>query len=63
MQRDKQDENASGRPTEAKLERLYAHFYANERSTIPMTQIAKFAIATTMRIGGITPAMKLKLAA
>jgi integrase len=43
----------SRRPTESELERLYAHFDANERATIPMTRIVKFAIGTAMRIDEI----------
>lgn len=41
------------RPTEKELERLFAHFDANARSTIPMTRVVKFAIATAMRIDEI----------
>jgi integrase len=38
------------RPTQAELERLFVHFDENERYTIPMTRIIKFAIASAMRI-------------
>lgn len=38
------------RPTEDELERLFARFDANERLTIPMTQVVRFAIATAMRL-------------
>ena len=38
------------RPTEKELERLFAHFDANPRYTIPMTRILQFAIATAMRL-------------
>ena len=41
------------RPTEEELKRLFAYFGANERLTIPMTRIVKFAIATAMRIDEI----------
>lgn len=41
------------RPTQGELERLFAHFDANPRNTIPMTRIVKFAIATAMRIDEI----------
>ena len=41
------------RPTEAELERLYAHFDQNDRLTIPMTRVIKFAIATAMRLDEI----------
>jgi integrase len=41
------------RPTEKELERLFAHFDANPRYTIPMTRVVKFAIATAMRIDEI----------
>lgn len=37
------------RPTEDELQALFAHFDANERLTIPMSRIIKFAIATAMR--------------
>jgi integrase len=37
------------RPTEAELEKLFAHFDSNERMTIPMSRIIRFAIATAMR--------------
>lgn len=38
------------RPTQAELEKLFAHFDANPRYTIPMTRIVKFAIASAMRL-------------
>lgn len=38
------------RPTDSELTRLMAHFDANARSTIPMTRIVQFAIASAMRI-------------
>ncbi|MEZ5937424.1 MAG: site-specific integrase [Hyphomonadaceae bacterium] len=41
------------RPTEKELEKLFAHFDANPRYTIPMTRVLKFAIATAMRIDEI----------
>lgn len=41
------------RPTEAELARLYVHFDTNERMTIPMTRVIKFAIATAMRLDEI----------
>jgi integrase len=41
------------RPTEKELGRLFAHFDANPRYTIPMTRVVKFAIATAMRIDEI----------
>lgn len=41
------------RPTDKELERLFAHFDANPRYTIPMTRVVKFAIATAMRIDEI----------
>ena len=41
------------RPTEKELTRLYAHFDANDRYTVPMTRVIKFAIATAMRIDEI----------
>lgn len=37
------------RPTDDELEKLFALFDCNPRLTIPMTRIAKFAIATAMR--------------
>ena len=37
------------RPTDEELETLFAHFDANERLTIPMSRIIRFAIATAMR--------------
>ncbi len=37
------------RPTEEELEKLMAHWDANERQLIPMSRIVKFAIATAMR--------------
>jgi integrase len=37
------------RPTEEELETLFAHFDANERLTMPMSRIIRFAIATAMR--------------
>jgi integrase len=37
------------RPTEGELNKLFAHFDANERQLIPMSRIIKFAIATAMR--------------
>jgi integrase len=37
------------RPTEEELEALFAHFDANERLTMPMSRIIRFAIATAMR--------------
>lgn len=37
------------RPTEDELDALFAHFDANERLTIPMSRILRFAIATAMR--------------
>lgn len=41
------------RPSEQELDKLYAHFDANARMTIPMTRVIKFAIATAMRIDEI----------
>ncbi len=41
------------RPTDKELEKLFAHFDANARNTIPMTRVVKFAIATAMRIDEI----------
>ncbi|MES1197312.1 MAG: tyrosine-type recombinase/integrase [Pseudomonadota bacterium] len=41
------------RPSEKELERLFAYFDANERLTIPMTRVVKFAVATAMRIDEI----------
>ena len=41
------------RPTEKELTRLYEHFDANDRYTVPMTRVIKFAIATAMRIDEI----------
>lgn len=41
------------RPTDEELKRLFAHFDANLRNTIPMTRVVKFAIATAMRIDEI----------
>lgn len=41
------------RPTEKELEKLFAHFDANPRYTIPMTRVVKFAIATAMRVDEI----------
>jgi integrase len=37
------------RPTDEELQRLFAHWNANERQLIPMSRIVKFAIATAMR--------------
>jgi len=37
------------RPTEDELARLFAEFDGNERSTLPLTRIVQFAIATAMR--------------
>lgn len=37
------------RPTDEELEKLYRHFDKNERYTIPMSRVIKFAIATAMR--------------
>lgn len=37
------------RPTEEELQALFAHFDANDRMTIPMSRMIKFAIATAMR--------------
>jgi integrase len=37
------------RPTEEELTRLFAAFDSNDRLTIPMSRIVKFAIATAMR--------------
>lgn len=37
------------RPTDEELERLFRHFDENERYTIPMSRVMKFAIATAMR--------------
>ncbi|HEX5776115.1 MAG TPA: site-specific integrase, partial [Caulobacteraceae bacterium] len=37
------------RPEEEELEKLFAHFDGNERLTIPMSRIVRFAIATAMR--------------
>lgn len=37
------------RPTEEELKALFAHFDGNERQTIPMSRIIRFAIATAMR--------------
>ncbi len=41
------------RPTADELERLFAAFDGNARNTMPMTVIAKFAIATAMRLDEI----------
>lgn len=41
------------RPTEEELGRLFAYFDANSRNTIPMSAIAKFAVATAMRLDEI----------
>jgi integrase len=38
------------RPTQDELDKLFAHFDANPRYTMPMTRIVKFAIATAMRL-------------
>jgi integrase len=38
------------RPTDDELRRLFVHFDAIERTSMPMTRIVKFAIATAMRI-------------
>lgn len=38
------------RPTEAELEKLFTYFDSNDRLTIPMTRVVKFAISTAMRI-------------
>lgn len=38
------------RPTEAELQKLFAYFDGNERLTMPMTRLVKFAIASAMRI-------------
>ncbi len=37
------------RPTEDELAKLFAEFDGNERSTLPLTRIVQFAIATAMR--------------
>jgi integrase len=37
------------RPTDEELEKLYRHFDKNERYTIPMSRVIRFAIATAMR--------------
>jgi integrase len=37
------------RPTEEELEKLFAEFDGNQRLTIPMSRVVKFAIATAMR--------------
>ena len=37
------------RPTDEELERLFQYFDTNERLTLPMSRIMKFAIATAMR--------------
>jgi integrase len=42
-------EERDRRPTLDELEKLYAHFDANARLTMPMTRIVKFAIASAMR--------------
>lgn len=41
------------RPTADELEKLFAAFDANNRNTMPMTAITKFAIATAMRLDEI----------
>lgn len=41
------------RPTEDELKKLFADFDSNVRNTMPMTAIAKFAIATAMRLDEI----------
>lgn len=41
------------RPTQTELDRLFQHFEQNERLTIPMARVIKFAIATAMRIDEI----------
>lgn len=41
------------RPTQTELDRLFQHFEQNQRLTIPMARIVKFAIATAMRIDEI----------
>jgi integrase len=41
------------RPTADELERLFAAFDGNTRNTMPMSAIAKFAIATAMRLDEI----------
>jgi len=38
------------RPTDDELSRLFAHFDAIQRKSIPMTRMVQFAIATAMRI-------------
>lgn len=37
------------RPTDEELEKLFRHFDMNERYTIPMSRVIRFAIATAMR--------------
>jgi integrase len=37
------------RPTEEELEKLFKHWDANERLTMPMSRIVRFAIATALR--------------
>jgi integrase len=42
------------RPTQAEINALCEHFNEKARQKIPMADIIQFAIATTMRAGGIT---------
>lgn len=46
-------EERDRRPSEEELEILFAHFDANDRNTMPMSDITKFAIATAMRLDEI----------
>ncbi len=46
-------EERDRRPTTDELEKLFAAFDANTRNTMPMSAIAKFAIATAMRLDEI----------
>ncbi|MGE0531936.1 MAG: site-specific integrase [Hyphomonadaceae bacterium] len=41
------------RPSQNELDRLFAHFNANARYTMPMTRIVKFAIGSAMRMDEI----------
>lgn len=41
-------------PTEAELAALFAYWEANPRQKIPMPEIARFALASAMRLGEIT---------
>jgi integrase len=41
------------RPTDAELQRLYAHYAGIKREKVPMPDLIRFAIATAMRVGEI----------